>query len=674
MQRREFLKGVAQTGMSLGAAELLAGGRRAAAYEESPSVTAGIGQIGKGFATYPPLFAKQANTLDPVKMARESWKGYLTKQPDAWGMLPGLQPALRFHFDNRGLPWPNLKHHAVDGFDNNARNVGAHALLHAMLGEEKNSDPAEAGEIGYLLGITDPVSGFAYSPDVLPRECPLGEGEMARNLMLLFQQTGQKELWEWAERMSKTFRAYAVISQRQDVGPVAAYCQGGRGGQGGFIVGEPPVKVAKDPTLEGWQFLYVGWTLGAFSKWHELTGDPGALEFAVALANRLCHSEDAHGNDGCLRPDGSFGGNSQAAGGSFHMHGHTHCLPGLIHLGNQLIKAGQREKGLQMIQQARLTLDWLYDPSRNPDAGSQTGWLGEYLGVASGRAVKTDCEGCTMGDVVQTAVGLAAASRLDASLASLVGYYDRAEQIFTGQVAEQMFRPTKRYLEVVRECLEKRVAKEMQSASEEVREHEVERRYAEAVHTAERMVGQQMGLCGFPDWVNHLPSDLDAELPGIHMQGCCADATIRASHAIWSETVTGGEEEARVNLAFNRESPWVDVISCLPHRGEVNVVVKRTRRVIVRVPEWAPKSEVRAYRERQAVPVKWRDSYVVFEELKTGEHLTVTYPVRLLEVREKMQGVEYTERWRGNTIVDISPTGKWIPMYQRPELESEQVG
>jgi hypothetical protein len=279
-----------------------------------------------------------------------------------------------------------------------------------------------------------------------------------------------------------------------------------------------------------------------------------------------------------------------------------------------------------------------------------------------------------MGDVVQTAVGLGAASRRDVSLASLESYYDRAEQIFTGQLVEQMFRPKTRYLEVVRECLEKRVAKEMGAASGEAWKQEVEQRYEKAVQTAERMVGQQMGLCGFPDWVNQLPSDLDNELPGIHMQGCCADATIRASHAIWSETVTGDEQETRVNLAFNRRSPLVEVISCLPHRGEVNVVVKGTRRVMVRVPEWAPKSEVKAYRERKAVPVTWAGSYVVFEGLATHEHLTVTYPLRLWEVRETMQGVDYTERWRGNTIVDITPPGKWIPMYHRPELEIPEVG
>jgi hypothetical protein len=35
--------------------------------------------------------------------------------------------------------------------------------------------------------------------------------------------------------------------------------------------------------------------------------------------------------------------------------------------------------------------------------------------------------------------------------------------------------------------------------------------------------------------------------------------------------------------------------------------------------------------------------------------------------------VTYNEKWRGNTIVDINPPGKLIPMFQRPQLESEAV-
>jgi hypothetical protein len=157
------------------------------------------------------------------------------------------------------------------------------------------------------------------------------------------------------------------------------------------------------------------------------------------------------------------------------------------------------------------------------------------------------------------------------------------------------------------------------------------------------------------------------------MQGCCADATIRASHAIWSQIVTGDADETRVNLAFNRDSPLVEVVSCLPHRGELNVLVKNARRVLVRVPEWAQKSEVKAFVSKQPQPLRWEGSYVVFEKPERNQQLTVTYPLRIAEVREPIQGVEYTERWRGNTIVRIEPPGKWIPMFERSELDTDTV-
>ncbi|MBI2843812.1 MAG: hypothetical protein HYX78_10470 [Armatimonadetes bacterium] len=630
----------------------------------------------EAFVTSQPLFASRTGTVDPIAVAREAWKGYMTKQSDPWGMMAGGEPTLRYNFDNRALPWPNLKHHGVDGFDNNSRNLGAHALLHEMLGKEKENDPAERGQIGYLLGCTDPESGFPYSPDKLPRHCALGHGELAKNIMLLYEQSGRPQLRDWAERMINTLRCFAVVYDRPGVGKVAAYCQGGNGGQGGFNVGEPPVRETNDPSIGGWQHLYVGWGLGAFSKWYELTGDKSSLDFAVALANRLLNSEDENGDDGSFRPDGSFGGKKQESSGSWHMHGHTHCLPGLMHLGGQLIESGHREAGLRFISQVDRTFQWLYDATRNPDAGSMTGWLGEWLIAATGWDRKADCEGCTVGDVVQAAAALGAASRLDPSLADFVDYYDRAEQIFRAQLVEQRFRITPRYLAVVRECITKRVDKDMPEATSEAWAAEVEGRYSEAVKTAERMVGQQLGACGFPDWVNDLPSDLDPELPGVHMQGCCQDATIRGAHGIWEEIVTGDADETRVNLALNRDSPLVRVVSCLPHRGEINIITKSARKVLVRVPGWAPKEEVSAYVERKPVSVRWDGTYVVFDRVKKGQQLTVTYPLRIAEVKEtvgSLDGTEYTEKWRGNTIVDITPPGKWVPMFNRPELDSERL-
>jgi len=858
----------------------------------------------KEYVSYPPIFAIAAKTLDPMDIVNEAWKGWISKRGIPWGMLPGGIPTLRLSFDCRVLPWPSIKQHSVDGPDNNMRSLAAHAALHSMFPEQKKNDPYEIGQIGYLLSCTDPDCGIPYSPDSMHRGCAVGHGEFCKNLILMYEYTGVEWYKKWAEKALNTLKKYAIIETWPNVGKVAWYPQGS------FAPGDPPAKETSDPTMGGWQHLAVGWNTWAFAEWYSVTGDEDALDFAEALANRLMNSCDPNGNDGSLRPDGSFGGNSQKSVASWHMHGHTHCLPGLVLLGEQLIKAGRVEKGLRIINQAHKTFDWLYDPVHNPDAGSITGWLSEWLMVATGWEKQGDCEGCTVGDVVQTAAALGAVAKLDASLAGFVDYYDRAEQIFRGQLVEQRFRLTPAYLAVLKQCLQKKMDKDKQKTRWEdastagnhaqARSNQIEQsvetfprgerdvirfdgndyltlddsaalrlkrfsiyavlevvaggdpqtyysnydnpinwgkginlsigphgsviflttdgteknydplsppdvlpegyhiitvtydennksiyadgvklvsskskgldygeksvaaigalrefgfllqsgiaeiiiydsvdnrqksavesylsdkygidtdtpvkdktfdmgnpvlwlkadnglqkntnpkiaseqaqdldhRYAQAIETAERMVGQQLGLCGFPDWVNKLPSDLDPDLPGIHMQGCCADATIRGANAIWSQTVTGDEEKTRVNMAFNRKSSLVDVVSCLPYRGEIDVKVKTARKVLVRVPQWTLKEKVIAYLQRKPIPVKWDGSYIVFDNVEKDDLLTVTYPLRIAEIKEtpgSLDGTEYTEQWRGNTIVDISPPGKWIPIFHRPELDTEEI-
>jgi hypothetical protein len=129
--------------------------------------------------------------------------------------------------------------------------------------------------------------------------------------------------------------------------------------------------------MGGWQHLALGWNAWAFAKWYELTADPASLDFAVALTNSLIYSKDARGNDGSFRADGSFGGDSQDHVASWHVHGHSHWLPGLILVGELQIKRGQVDNGRKRIELAAKSFDWLYDPEQNPDAGSMTGWLGE---------------------------------------------------------------------------------------------------------------------------------------------------------------------------------------------------------------------------------------------------------------------------------------------------------
>jgi hypothetical protein len=61
-------------------------------------------------------------------------------------------------------------------------------------------------------------------------------------------------------------------------------------------------------------------------------------------------------------------------------------------------------------------------------------------------------------------------------------------------------------------------------------------------------------------------------------------------------------------------------------------------------------------------------------ENQTQKEVSTAYlRLRIADIRETLYGVTYNEKWRGNTIVDINPPGKLIPMFQRPQLESEAV-
>ena len=50
--------------------------------------------------------------------------------------------------------------------------------------------------------------------------------------------------------------------------------------------------------------------------------------------------------------------------------------------------------------------------------------------------------------------------------------------------------------------------------------------------------------------------------------------------------------ELKVNLLFNRASPWADVHSRIPYEGRVDVEVKEGCDLSIRIPEWVKPSEV----------------------------------------------------------------------------------
>lgn len=148
----------------------------------------------------------------------------------------------------------------------------------------------------------------------------------------------------------------------------------------------------------------------------------------------------------------------------------------------------------------------------------------------------------------------------------------------------------------------------------------------------------------------------------------------------WQATLRYADGVARVNLLLNRASPWMDIDSYLPYEGKVVLRNKTAREAFVRIPLWVDKKTVQCRIGDQTVRLEWFGNYLRLRDLKPGNVATIEFPMAerteqwsawpsgpfLLTVP---QGTVYTIKFRGNTVVELSPElgpGWWL--YQgRPE-------
>lgn len=176
---------------------------------------------------------------------------------------------------------------------------------------------------------------------------------------------------------------------------------------------------------------------------------------------------------------------------------------------------------------------------------------------------------------------------------------------------------------------------------------------------------------------------------------CCTGNCPPALYAVWESTVRYANGMARVNLLLNRASPWLDVDSYLPFEGKVVIRNKQAKNVSVRIPLWVNKNDVISLINGEKTDCVWTGQYLLLAGLGSNDVITITFPV--VETTEKytlrwketdfwMESTNpgqswvpgstvYTMRFRGNTLVDISPRSQSVgyPLYQRDSLKGNKA-
>lgn len=134
----------------------------------------------------------------------------------------------------------------------------------------------------------------------------------------------------------------------------------------------------------------------------------------------------------------------------------------------------------------------------------------------------------------------------------------------------------------------------------------------------------------------------------------------------WKEIVRKTSKGVFVNMAFNRDCPEATVVSFLPNQGRLTVIPKQSGQFYVRVPGFAPRSQVEAWRNgRKTAGVVWMGDYVTFASARKGEELTVTYPLATFDQKLVRAGKDYTFHWKGNAVTSIEPEDGVWPLFKK---------
>lgn len=342
-------------------------------------------------------------------------------------------------------------------------------------------------------------------------------------------------------------------------------------------------------------------------RYWEASGDPEALQFAIAFAEGQL--ADLQPNCGAYRiaPDGSFGG--------YNTHLHMRPTLGVAHLGAILHEPRYLDYARRVYEFTRsLGTDWgWYPESPNPDHPFS--------------------ETCNMADMADVALWLARGG--------LTEYWDHVERTVRNYTPNAQWFVTPEY-----EALYARVHPENPAG------------VAEAMGLMRRFDGGFYSCLTPNGWV------WDESPGGMNMMGCCPPEGMRSLYTAWSNTVLETERGVEVNLSFNVDRPAAKVVSFLPREGRLTVVTRRAADYWLRVPTWVARGEVRAWVNSAAVEPDWQGAWVRFASAQPGTELTITYPLPQFEQKLHVAGRDYTYQWLGNTVVGVEPRASVLPIFE----------
>lgn len=375
------------------------------------------------------------------------------------------------------------------------------------------------------------------------------------------------------------------------------------------------------------------------ARYYRLTGyEPGRK-----LATKIVNCVRDHGKN--YAPDGHFLRTNDPE--YIHFHSHVHALIGMI----EYAVAVEDEELLKFIEKC---FKWARSQG-NPTVG----FFPEFI-----KPGYPTTELCCVSDMISVALKL--------SRTGIDNYYYDAERWTRNQFAECQMTKTEWVYEIVRDlertpeiCIDSKEGIQIREDREESGSFIPKGTYTEYL-VPERNIGCFAGWARPNDWGGG----------GFRLQHCCAGNSSRTLYYIWDHILDYEDGELKINMLLNRVSPWVDLYSYIPYKGQVRLKVKQPcKKIRILIPEWVNNNspDVKCIINGQDGTFSWEGRYIDLGKGRVGDTIDVVFPINVKRIKEEIAGKDYTLTIKGNTVIAIDTPGEYCPLYQNGDYQENQM-
>ena len=151
--------------------------------------------------------------------------------------------------------------------------------------------------------------------------------------------------------------------------------------------------------------------------------------------------------------------------------------------------------------------------------------------------------------------------------------------------------------------------------------------------------------------------------------GCCVGTAPVALKTAWDNALLSDGGVITVNIPCDKETDKLSMKSYIPNEGRITLEAKEDCKGGFRLYEWMGENVKYLLNSENANP-EIKDGIAVFN-LKKGDKAELLFDIETVAKKETVAGREFTVYWRGCDVVDITPRGEHVRLYQRDDSKEK---